>query len=48
MTGGNGEPEVLALRDVGLWLGERRILDSVSFSIRPGEFAGLIGANGAG
>jgi zinc/manganese transport system ATP-binding protein len=39
---------VLELEGVGVRLGGRRILDGVGFSIGPGEFTGLIGANGAG
>ena len=33
---------------VSLWLSGRKILDDVSFALRPGEFTGLIGSNGAG
>jgi zinc/manganese transport system ATP-binding protein len=39
---------VLRVTDVSVSLGGRRVLDRVSFSIRPGEFCGLIGSNGAG
>ena len=42
------EIDVVRVEDVDLWFGDRQILDSVSFSLRPGEFNGLIGANGAG
>ena len=38
----------LELREVSVRLGGRQILDRVSFRIAPGEFAGLIGSNGAG
>ena len=41
-------PPVLALDGVGVRIGGRQILDAVSFSVGPGEFAGLIGSNGAG
>ncbi len=39
---------LLALDDVGVRLGGRQILDSVSIEIGPGGFTGLIGPNGAG
>jgi zinc/manganese transport system ATP-binding protein len=39
---------VLDVEGISVWLSGRQILDDVSFSIRPGEFTGLIGANGAG
>ncbi len=46
---GNGSNEpVLALEGVSLWLSGREILHDVSFSVRAGEFTGLIGSNGAG
>ncbi|MGW7005325.1 metal ABC transporter ATP-binding protein [Streptomyces sp. NPDC054933] len=40
--------DVLAVKGVSVWLGGRRILDEVEFSLAPGEFTGLIGSNGAG
>jgi zinc/manganese transport system ATP-binding protein len=40
--------DVLSVENLGVVLGGRRVLDRVSFTIRPGEFTGLIGANGAG
>jgi zinc/manganese transport system ATP-binding protein len=41
-------PDVVCVDDVSVTLGGRTVLDEVSFSIRPGEFVGLIGSNGAG
>src|ERR1700721_754215 len=43
-----GPSEILALRGVSVSLGGRRILQHVTFSLRQGEFTGLIGSNGAG
>ncbi len=40
--------EVLRVEGVSVSLGGRRILRDVTFSIRAGEVAGLIGSNGAG
>jgi zinc/manganese transport system ATP-binding protein len=40
--------EVLAVDGVSVRLGGREVLGDVSFSIRAGEFTGLIGSNGAG
>jgi zinc/manganese transport system ATP-binding protein len=40
--------EILTVEGVDVSFGERRVLREVSFSIRPGEFTGLIGSNGAG
>ncbi len=40
--------ELLQVDDVSLWLSGRKVLDEVTFSLGPGEFAGLIGSNGAG
>ena len=39
---------VLTVEGVNVWLSGREILHDVSFAIRPGEFTGLIGSNGAG
>jgi zinc/manganese transport system ATP-binding protein len=43
-----GPSEILALRGVSVSLGGRQILQNVTFSLRQGEFTGLIGSNGAG
>lgn len=38
----------LTLRDVTKSYGDRRVLDSVTLTIRPGERVGIVGENGAG
>ncbi len=40
--------ELLGVEGVSVSLSGRRILDNVTFSVRAGEFTGLIGSNGAG
>jgi len=40
--------EILALDGVSVSLAGRQILENVTFSLRQGEFTGLIGSNGAG
>ena len=39
---------LLQLSDVSVRLGGRQVLSDVSFTVEPGEFAGIIGPNGAG
>ena len=41
-------PPVLHVDGVSVSFGSQRVLDDVSFEIRPGEFTGLIGSNGVG
>jgi len=41
-------PDALAVDGVSVRLGGREVLQDVRFSIKPGEFVGLIGSNGAG
>ena len=41
-------PPVLQVDGVSVFFGNQRVLDDVSFEIRPGEFTGLIGSNGVG
>ncbi|MFB7937157.1 ABC-F family ATP-binding cassette domain-containing protein [Streptomyces sp. NPDC056049] len=38
----------LSLRHVGVAFGDRRVLDQVSFTVRPGEKAVVVGENGSG
>jgi iron complex transport system ATP-binding protein len=39
---------LLECRDVGFHYGARTVLQSISFSVREGDFVGVIGSNGAG
>jgi ABC-type Mn2+/Zn2+ transport system ATPase subunit len=41
-------PVVVSFDRVGVRLGERRVLEEISFSVHRGDFIGLIGPNGAG
>src|SRR6202044_772189 len=45
---GGSQDEMLAVDGVSVWLSGREILHDVRFTLRRGEFAGLIGSNGAG
>jgi zinc/manganese transport system ATP-binding protein len=48
---GGGQPgaeEILSVQGVSVRLSGREVLRDVDFSIRPGQFTGLIGSNGAG
>jgi zinc/manganese transport system ATP-binding protein len=47
-TPASSDEAILSVEGVGVSFGHRRVLDDVSFTIRPGEFTGLIGSNGAG
>jgi zinc/manganese transport system ATP-binding protein len=47
-TGPDSGPDALSVDGVTVRLGGRTVLDQVSFSVRAGEFTGLIGSNGAG
>ena len=38
----------LAIEDLSIVYGERRAVDHLTFSVRPGEIYGLLGSNGAG
>ena len=38
----------LAIEDLSVVYGERRAVDHLTFSVRPGEIYGLLGSNGAG
>ena len=38
----------LALKDVSISLGGRRLVNSVNLDLNPGEVVGLLGPNGAG
>jgi zinc/manganese transport system ATP-binding protein len=43
-----GRDEMVAVEGVSVQLGGREVLHDVRFTVRPGEFVGLIGSNGAG
>jgi zinc/manganese transport system ATP-binding protein len=48
MESSHEERELLQVENVSVSFGGRSVLDNVSFSIRAGQFTGLIGSNGAG
>jgi zinc/manganese transport system ATP-binding protein len=48
LTPDDPDDDVLTVEGVSVWLGGRQILDDVGFSVRRGQFVGLIGSNGAG
>ncbi|WP_372942125.1 ATP-binding cassette domain-containing protein [Shewanella sp.] len=39
---------MLKVFDISLAIGDKRLLDNVSFELKPGEFLAILGANGAG
>jgi zinc/manganese transport system ATP-binding protein len=43
-----GSEALLRVEGIEVGFGRHRVLDDVSFEIRPGEFTGLIGSNGSG
>src|SRR5262249_9537393 len=47
-SGGGARFSMLTVQNVGLILGDRTILDDISFQISPREKVGLVGVNGAG
>lgn len=47
-SGSTEATRVVSLEGVSVRLGGRQILERVTFKVEPGEFTGLIGANGAG
>ncbi|HHV62258.1 MAG TPA: ABC transporter ATP-binding protein [Firmicutes bacterium] len=42
------EPPVVDISDLTVSLGERVIFNGITFSVRPGQLAGIVGPNGAG
>jgi branched-chain amino acid transport system ATP-binding protein len=46
--GGNGEPPLLAVRDLHAFYGESHVLHGVAFDVCEGEVVTLLGRNGAG
>jgi ABC-type branched-subunit amino acid transport system ATPase component len=44
----NSRPAILQVEDVGVLYGKARALDSVSLTVREGEFVSVVGLNGAG
>src|SRR5256885_16524935 len=48
LQGLKDKPVMLQVNNISLSYGPRLVLDDVSFTVGPGEKAGLIGVNGAG
>ena len=48
LNGTHTDADAVRVEDVSVRLGGRQILDRVRFSVKAGEFTGLIGSNGAG
>src|SRR5436305_3751197 len=48
LQGSKDKPAMLQVNNISLSYGPRLVLDDVSFTVAPGEKAGLIGVNGAG
>lgn len=48
LAGSPADQPLLAVEDLTVKIGTRVLLQGVSFTLRPGEFCGLIGENGAG
>src|SRR2546421_10825365 len=48
LQGLKDKPVMLQVNNISLSYGPRLVLDDVSFTVAPGEKAGLIGVNGAG
>ena len=44
----NPSPSLLQVQDLRVAIGEREVLQSVSFALQPGSVAVLMGANGSG
>jgi ABC-2 type transport system ATP-binding protein len=48
VPGGRRDPTPLVIEGLSVAYGERRAVDHLSLTVRPGELYGLLGANGAG
>lgn len=47
-SGGNGMSALLQLRDIGVRIGRRTVLENISLEFHPGTLTALVGPNGAG